>query len=162
MSNMADGLPIEGGIVCVEVIRDTPDGPKVIQRREVHNLVVNVGKKQFMRKALGINTKYWRYFRIGTCGVAANSGQTNLVSPITGTLKTVDSYTISGATRTFNIIYSYPSGASSKSATGIKEVILGDQHTSPGGSICMRAVISPAVNKTTSDKVKIAYKIRMS
>lgn len=162
MSTISEGLRFEGGIVTVEVIRDTPEGPKVIQRSQCHNLVVNVGKKKLIQKAIGTVTKYWRYFRIGTCGVAANSAQTNLISPITGTVKTLDTYTISGATRTFNFAYSYPSGAGTKSATGIKEVILGDQHTSPGGSICMRAVLSPAVNKSTSDKLKIVYKLRIT
>lgn len=151
-----------GGYVIVEVIRDTPQGPRVIERRVSHNLIVNVGKKQMWRKATGLSVKLWKFMRIGTSANAAASNQTNLVSPITSTLKTVDSFTMSGATRTFAWIISYPSGVSTKTVTGIKEVILGDQHTSPGGSILMRALISPAVNKTTHDKFRITYKARVT
>lgn len=150
-----------GGFFRVEVIRDTPEGPKVIHRQEVHNLVVTVGKKQLWAKVTATNTHFWKYFRIGTCGATGASNMTNVLSPITGTLKTCNSIGLSGATRTFHWMYSYPSGAGSKSATGIKEVVLADQITSPGGSILARAVLS-AVNKTTADKLKIVYAARIS
>ena len=42
-----------GGFVDIEVIRDSGDGPKVIQHTRTHNLVVNSGKKQTWRQASG-------------------------------------------------------------------------------------------------------------
>jgi hypothetical protein len=150
-----------GGFVTVEVIRDGKDGPKVIHRETVHNLVVNTGKRQTWRQASGLNANDWDQFRIGTCGVAANSGQTNVVSVVTGTINTADSKTLLAGTRTFQLVISYPSGGGSKSATGIKEVVVLNQNTSPGGSALMRAIFT-AVNKTTADKLKLTYNVRIT
>lgn len=150
-----------GGFVTIEVIRDSADGPKVIQRRHVHNLVVNTGKRQTWRQAAGLNTNIWDQMRVGTCGVAANSSQTNVVSPVTGTLVTADSITLLAGTRTYQVVYSLPSGGGSKSATNIQEVCVLNQNTSPGGSALMRATFTP-VNKTTTDKLKITYNVRIN
>lgn len=149
-----------GGFVDIEVIRDSGDGPKVIQRRRTHNLVVNTGKRQTWRQACGLNANDWDQFRIGTSGVAANSAQTNVLSPVTGTLNTADSKTLLAGTRTFQLVISYPSGAGSKSATNIQEVVVLNQNTSPGGSALMRAIFTP-VNKTTADKLKLTYNVRI-
>lgn len=150
-----------GGVFLVEVIRDGKHGPVVIQRAASPNLVVNSGKRQTWRMACALNTNDWDQMRIGTCGVAANSGQTNVVSPVTGTLNTVDQKTLLAGTRTFQLVISFPSGAGSKSATGIKEVVVLNQNTSPGGSALARSVFS-AVNKTTADKLKIQYRVRIT
>lgn len=150
-----------GGWVDVEVIRDSGDGPKVIKHVRAHNLVVNVGKRQTWRQAAGLNANDWDQFRIGTCGAAAGSAQTNVLSPVTGTINTADLKTLLAGTRTFQLVVSYPSGAGSKSATGIKEVVVLNQNTSPGGSALMRAIFS-AVNKTTADKLKLTYNVRIT
>jgi hypothetical protein len=150
-----------GGWVDVEVIRDSGDGPKVIKHVRTHNLVVNTGKRQTWRQASGLNANDWDQGRIGTCGVAAASGQTNVVSPVTGTINTVDLKTLLAGTRTFQLVISYPSGAGSKSATNIKEIVILNQNTSPGGSALMRAIFS-AVNKTTADKLKLTYNVRIT
>lgn len=150
-----------GGWVDVEVIRDSADGPKVIQRVRTHNLVVNTGKRQTWRQASGLNANDWDQFRIGTCGAAAGSAQTNVLSPVTGTINTADLKTLLAGTRTFQLVVSYPSGVGSKSATGIKEVVVLNQNTSPGGSALMRAIFS-AVNKTTADKLKLTYNVRIT
>lgn len=161
-SSVAEDLVDEmGGTVLIEVIRMGKHGPEVIQSVERHNLIVNTGKRQIWRQATGLSVKVFAFMRIGTSSGAANSGQTNLVSPFTSTLKTVDSKTLLAGTRTMQWIISYPSGASSKSAT-IKEVGLFNQHTSPGGSALMRTVLSPSVAKTTTDKLRITYKSRVT
>lgn len=161
--NLGDEIPRDdfGGYVTVEVIRDGKHGPQVIARREVHNLIVNAGKKQTWRMTQALNTNNWDQMRIGTSGAAAGSGDTNVKSPVTGTINTVDAKTLLAATRTAQWVISYPSGAGSKSATGIKEVVMLNQNTSPGGSCLMRAVFT-AVNKTTADKLKITYTARIT
>ena len=150
-----------GGYVDVEVIRDSGDGPKVIRRVRTHNLVVNTGKRQTWRQAAGLNANDWDQFRIGTSGAAANSAHTNVLSPVTGTINTADLKTLLAGTRTFQLVISYPSGGSSKSATNIQEVVVLNQNTSPGGSALMRAVFTP-VNKTTLDKLKLTYNVRIT
>jgi len=145
----------------IEVIRDGKNGPEVIERRVVPNLVVNTGKRQIWRSATGLNTKLFKFMRIGTSGAAANSGQTNLTTPVTGTLKTADSFTLLSGTRTMQWIISYPSGAGTKSATNIREVVVMNQHTSPGGSALSRSTFT-AVNKTTADKLRITYRARVT
>ena len=149
-----------GGFVTVETIRDGDHGPEVIARRVSHNLVVNVGKKQIWRLVMGLQLNLFDQMRIGTSAAAASSAQTNVLSPVTGTINTVDSKTIS-AGRTAQWIVSYPSGGGSKSATGISEVALLNQNTSPGGSAMMRSTFTP-VNKTTADKLKITYSARIT
>lgn len=161
-----DGSPITdevsaSGIFIVEVIRDGRHGPEVISRRVNKNLVVNAGKRQTWRMACSLNTNDWDQMRIGTSSVAANSSQTNVISPVTGTINTVDQKTLLSGTRTFQLVISYPSGAGTKSATNIKEVVVLNQNTSPGGSCLARSVFS-AVSKTTADKLKITYKVRIS
>lgn len=150
-----------GGHITIEVIRDSGDGPKVIERRHVHNLVVNSGKRQTWRMAAGLNANDWDQFRIGTASGAAASGQTNVLSPVTGTINTADLKTLLAGTRTFQLMISYPSGGGSKSATNIQEVCVLNQNTSPGGSALMRATFTP-VNKTTADKLKLTYNIRVT
>jgi len=150
-----------GGWVDVEVIRDGADGPKVIQRARSHNLVLNSGKKQTWRMAAGLNANDWDQMRIGVNAGAAASGQTNVLSPVTGTINTVDDKTLLAGTRTFQLVISYPSGAGSKSATNIQEVVVLNQNTSPGGSALMRATFTP-VNKTTADKLKLTYNVRIT
>lgn len=150
------------GEYLIEVIRDGKHGPEVITRRHVPNLIVNSGKKQIWRNAAGISgAKPFGQFRIGTCGVAATGSQTNVISPVTGTIKTASSKTLLSGTRTIQWVVSYPSGAGSKSAAGIKEVCLLNTHTSPGGSAMSRTVFTP-VNKTTADKIRITYKARLA
>jgi len=156
-----DSVNDMGGIITIEVIRDGKSGPEVVDKREVHNLIVNTGKRQIWRQATGLNAKVFNFIRIGTSSQAANSGQTNLTSPITGTLKTCDSKTLLSGTRTMQWILSYPSGGGTKSATNIQEVCLFNQHTSPGGSALMRATFT-AVNKTTHDKLRITYSARVT
>ena len=158
-----DGLDNQdvGGFVTVEAIRDGANGPEVVARRVSHNLVVNVGKKQIWRLVQGNQTNIFDQMRIGTSGAAASSAQTNLLSPVTGTLNTVDSKTLLAGTRTAQWVISYPSGGGSKSATAIQEVVLLNQNTSPGGSAMMRAVFT-SVNKTTADKLKITYNARIT
>jgi len=150
-----------GGVFTIEVIRDGKHGPEVIQRREIHNLVVLTGKQQIWRIASGLNASVFDHFRIGTCGVAPTGSQTNVVSPVTGTLKTCTTLSLLAGTRTFQMMYSYISGAGSKSATGIKEVAVLNRLTTPGGSALARGTFT-AVNKTTSDKLKITYQCRIT
>ena len=150
-----------GGYATVELIRDGRNGPEVIHREITHNLVVNTGKRQTWRQASGLNANDWDQFRIGTSGAAANSGQTNVLSPVTGTLNTADSKTLLAGSRTFQLVISYPSGGGSKSANNIQEVVVLNQNTSPGGSALMRATFTP-VNKTTADKLKITYNVRIT
>lgn len=158
-----DVIPNEdiGGYVTVEVIRDSGRGPEVIERRRSHNLIVNSGKEQLWRLAAGNQLNIFDQMRIGTSGAAAASNQTNLLSPVTGTLVTVDSKSLLSGTRTMEWVVSYPSGGGSKSATSIEEVVMLNQNTSPGGSCMMRAVFT-AVNKTTADKLKITYNARIT
>lgn len=152
----------KGPVYMVEVIRDGKRGPEVVQRSFGKNLVVNTGKRQIWRIAAGVSTTVFDQMRIGTSGIAATSGSTNVVSPVTGTLNTADSLTLLAATRTFQWLISYPSGGGSKSATDIQEVAVLNQNTSPGGSALNRSVFTPSVNKTTNDKLRITYQARVT
>jgi len=149
------------GIYTIEVIRDGKNGPEVIQRRVAPNLVVNTGKRQLWRNATGLQTKLFKFMRIGTSAAAAASGQTNVLSPVTGTLRTVSDFTLLSGTRTFQWVVSYQSGAGTKSATNIREVVVMNQRTSPGGSALSRSVFT-AVSKTQADKLKITYRCRIT
>jgi|SRR6478609_1202244 len=149
------------GVYTIEVIRDGKNGPEVMERRVVPNLIVNSGKKQIWRMSTGLNTHVFNYFRIGTSSGAAASGQTNLISPVTGTLRVGGTPTLLSGTRTMQWVVSYQSGAGTKSATNIKEVVLMNSPTSPGGSAMSRSTFT-AVTKTTADKLKITYKARIT
>ncbi len=157
---LSDDLKAQG-VFIVEVIRDGKNGPEVMQRRVAPNLVVNTGKRQLWRQATGNNTNDFDQMRIGTSGASPNSGQTNVISPVTGTLNTVDSKTLLSGTRTFQWVISYPSGAGQKSAANIREVVVLNQNTSPGGSALSRSTFT-AVNKTTADKLRITYRARVT
>ena len=148
------------GVYIIEVIRDGKNGPEVLERRVVPNLVVNTGKRQLWRMSSGLSSKVFTKMRIGTSGVAASSAQTNVVSPVTGTLANA-AVTLLSSTRTMQWIVSYASGVGTKSATNIREVVVLNQATSPGGSALSRSVFS-AVNKSTSDKLKITYRCRLT
>lgn len=151
-STAADELKDVGGVFTLEVIRDGKNGPEVIQRRVFHNTVVNTGKQQLWRIASGLNPSVYDHFRIGTSGAAPTSVQTNVLSPVTSTLRTCSSISLLNGTRTFQLVYSYASGAASISATNIKEVAVLNRLTTPGGSMLARGTFT-GVNKTTSDKL---------
>lgn len=156
-----------GGFATVELITPGPNGPQVKSRAQVavrvkgHNLVVNSGKRQLWRLAMGLQSNLFDQFRIGTSAAAAASGDANVLSPVAGTLVTADSMTLLAATRTAQWIISYPSGGGSISAADIQEVALLNQNTSPGGTAMMRALFPP-LTKTTADKLKITYQARIT
>jgi hypothetical protein len=151
------------GVFQVEVIRDGKHGPEVIQRRVARNTVVNVGKQELFRIATGLRTagEVFDQMRVGTSGAAVSCTDTNVLEPVTATLTTVDDKSLLSATRTFRLIVSYPSGAGSKTHAGINEVAVLCKGTSPGDSMLARATFT-AVNKTTNDKLKITYQIRVT
>lgn len=160
-ANFDDDAKLEGGFLTVELIRAGKHGPEVTHRETVHNTVVNTGKRQLLRAAVGNQTNDFDQFRIGTSGAAVTSAQTNVLSPVTGTINTADSKSLLSGTRTMQLIISYPSGGGSISASGIDECVILNQNTSPGGSALMRALFTP-VNKTTADKLKLTYNIRVT
>ena len=147
------------GHFLVEVIRDTPDGPKVIQRVTSPNIVLTVGKKQLWRMSTGLSAKMFKYGRAGINSAAAVVGDTNVKTAITGTLKTITSVTMSG--QTLQLVWSYASGGGTKSAA-FKEIAILNQLTSPGGSALARAVLSPLATKTTADKLKLTYQVKVT
>lgn len=150
-----------GGFFTIEVIRQGAHGPEVTDRITTHNLVVNTGKRQIPRLFAGLQANLFDQARIGTSGAAAGSGDTNVLSPVAGTLVTVDSLTLLAATRTLQIVVSYPSGVASISAASIQEIAILNQNTSPGGSAMARALFTP-VSKTESDKLRISYTFRIT
>lgn len=160
MTDINDELSAKGWYE-IEVIRDGKNGPEVLERRVVPNLIVNSGKKQIWRMSSGLSTKIFNFMRIGTSSGAAASSQTNVLSPVTGTLKTASLVTLLSGTRTMQWVISYASGSTSKSASNIKEVVVMNQHTSPGGSALSRSTFT-AVNKTKADKLRITYSARVT
>jgi hypothetical protein len=160
MSDVLEGKKF-GGYVTVELIRDGKDGPVVTHRETVHNTVVNDGKEQTWRQAMGLSTRDWDQFRVGTCGAAVVSNQTNVLSPVGDTIDTADSKSLLAGQRTMQLIVSYPSGGGSISALNIQEAVVLNQNTSPGGNALMRALFTP-VNKTEADKLKLTYNVRIT
>ena len=157
-----------GGWVEVEVIRDGKHGPEVIARRRSHNLIVNMGKRQTWRMTMGLNANEFTKFRIGTCGVAPVSSDTNVISPVGGigsltSANGAPAKTLLAGTRTAQMIVVYPSGGAltAISAMNIQEVAVLDSLVSPGGSAFMRSTFV-AVNKTLQDRLQIRYSWRIS
>ena len=150
------------GYAVLEVVRDGKNGPEVIQRIETNNLVVNTGKQQVLRKACGLNTKDFDKFRLGTSGVVAASADTNVKSPVAGSLTVADSKSLLSGTRSLQLSISYPSGVGSLSASSIQELAILNEITSPGGHALSRAVFATAVNKTTADVLKLTYTLRVT
>ncbi len=157
-SECDDGLKVQG-FFLVEVIRDTRDGPKVIQRVVTPNIVVTTGKKYLLQQASGLVSKFYKFGRAGINSAAAVVGDTNVKTAITGTLKTITSITMSG--QTLVLVWSYASGAATKSAA-FKEIAILSQHTTPGGTALARAVLSPLATKTTADKLKLTYSVKVT
>lgn len=159
-----------GGFATVELISPGPRGPEVRQRIKTylvterhagHNLVVNSGKVQLWRLAMGLQSNLFDQFRIGTSAAAAASGDTNVLSPVGGGPVTADAMTVLAGTRTAQWQVSYPSGIGSLSAANIQEVVILNQNTSPGGSCMMRALFAP-LSKTLADKLAITYNSRIA
>lgn len=147
------------GQFTVELIRDGKNGPEVIHREVIKNLVVTTGKTETWRAASGLATTLWDHMRIGTSGAAPAAGDTNVKTPVAGTLTTVDSKTMDGTT--LQLVKSYPSGGGSICCANIQEVCILNEGTSPGGDALNRSVFT-AVTKTTADKLKITYEVRIT
>lgn len=155
-----DRLEAVVGTYVLEVIRDTGRGPEVIQRVEGHNIVLNTGKKQTWRMSSGLSAKLWKFFQLGHNSVAVSSGDSGVKTAITSSIKTASSQTMSG--RTYQIIVSYPSGGGTLSAANIKEFSVNNTITSASHTSLCRALVTPVVNKTTADKLKITYQVRIT
>lgn len=148
------------GHLLVEVIRDTRDGPKVIHRQCRPNIIVTTGKKYLLQIASGlVASKLIKFGRAGINSAAAVVGDTNVKTAITGTLKTITSITMSG--QTLVLVWSYASGGGTKSAA-FKEIAILSQRTTPGGTALARVVLSPLATKTTADKLKLTYSVKVT
>jgi len=160
-TNRVAEKPLDLGVhrYTIELIRDGKNGPETIQRQVVNNLVTSVGKREILRLAAGLLTENMDHMRIGTSPAAAASNQADVLSPVAGTQVTVTTKTMDG--RTLELMYSYESSAGSISAAAIQEVAILGQITSDGASAYSRAVFS-SVNKTTADKLKITYQVRIT
>jgi len=165
-----EALDMGHGVFHIQVIRDGKNGPEVIAERRVANMVLPGGKKELLRRAMNVSTvgefttsgiRYFDQMRIGTSGITNSTAFTNVRSPVTGTLNTVDTKSLLAGTRTMQLVISYPSCASSKHATGIAEVAILCKNTSPGGTALARGIFA-AVNKTIVDKLKITYSCRIT
>lgn len=159
MTSVSDAAHV-GGEFEAQIWRDTPEGPKCIQQVKTKNTMLTSGLKELWRFLVGGVAKEFDQGRIGTCGAAASSAQTNLLSPYAGTLTTVDVMTFTG-TRTMEWKWSYPSGVASVSGN-IKELAILSQVTSPGGTALARGVLSPSAQKTEDDKLILYYRNRAS
>jgi hypothetical protein len=148
------------GHIAIEIIRDGKNGPEVIQRHETHNLVVDIGKLQVLRKAVGLNDKDFKYFRLGSSSQTPAAGDSNLITPIADSLVEADSRTVSGV-RSVQLAISYGSGAGSLSGN-IREVAILNELTTPGGHLLARGIFAADVPKTTADKLKVAYTFRVT
>ena len=149
-----------GGFATLEVISpDGRGGHHVKARIKTHNLVVNTGKIELWRRAMGLQPNVFNQFRIGVNGTTPQSGDTNVITPVAGSLVTADLLTMVG--RTAQMVVSYPSGAGSISIANIQEVAVLNDNVSPGGDALMRAVFNP-VSKTLGDKLKIVYEARIA
>lgn len=153
-----ESVVMQGHLLC-EVIRDTRDGPKVIQRICAPNIIVTTGKKYLLQIASGLASKLYKFGRAGINSAAAVVGDTNVKTAITGTLKTITSITMSG--QTLVLVWSYASGAGTKTAS-FKEIAILSQHTTPGGTALARVVLSPLATKTTADKLKLTYSVKVT
>jgi hypothetical protein len=123
------------------------------------NLVTTTGKTETWRAASGLATTLWDHIRIGVGSSAPAVGDTNVKTPVASTLTTLDSKTMDGTT--FQAVKSYPSGGGSVCCADIQEVCILNEGTSPGGD-CLNRSTFTAVTKTTSDKLKITYEVRIT
>ncbi len=154
------------GICKVEVIRDGPNGPEVIATAYGRNVITAEGKTELWRLAQGNQTDLFDQFRVGTCGATPTSNNTDVISPVTTAgnqtrLQTADSMTVDTG-RTYQWIISFASGAGTLTATSLEEFSIMNQRTQGAGDSLCRAVFTPAVNKTTADKLKLTYKARIT
>lgn len=161
MASIEEDVGAEGHYLF-EVIRDRGHGPEVIQRAVSKNIVLNTGKRSTWRQAAALSTKQWRFFQLGHNSVAVSSGDTGVKTAITSSRKTATVKTVLAGTRTFQLVVSYPSGGGSLSAANIKEVTVRNTLTSAGATALSRALVTPIVNKTTADKIKITYNVRIT
>lgn len=158
-----------GGYATVELIREGKDGPRVISRETVDNVVLNSGKRLTWLMSSGKDTRQWDYYRLGKSAVsAADTAFDNVKSAITDSLINIPSAqrTIL-AGRTFQWVISYiasgggftGSNNTIISSNSIQESVILNEGTSPGGSALMRITFT-AVNKTRADKLKVTYTLR--
>lgn len=159
MNALADTLHAQG-VFTVEVIRDGKNGPEVIQRVVAKNTVVSQGKKQLWRMCSGMSTKQFKFMRAGSSSLAVASAHTDVQTIITGSHKTCTTITMTGA-RTFRLVLSYVSGGGTLSAA-FKEIAIVNTITNTGFSSLCRALLSPVVNKTTADKLKVTYDVKIT
>lgn len=158
--SLEESISLEGGFFTIEVLRDRGKGPEVIQRIDGHNIVLNSGKKQTWRMSNSLSAKVWKWFQLGHNSAAVSSGDAGVKTAITSSIRTATTITMSG--RTFQLVVSYPSGVGTLSAASIKEFSVNNTLTSASHTSLCRALITPVVNKTTADKLKITYNIRIT
>jgi hypothetical protein len=146
-----------GGSVTVEVTRKGKHGPRVIKRRDSHNLIVNNGKYEMWNRVMGkgVGGDDFHHIAFGTSGAAVASNQTGLLNAYSTSFTTCDRYTMTG-TRCGFWMNSWPSGVGSISVNCIKEMAI----LPTGATGSLNRSIFTSVDKTEDDKLKITYETR--
>ncbi len=140
--------------VLVEVLREG----RVITKREIHNLVVNTGKADLAKRLVVAPTKLYRYMRLGKNNTAANSSQTTITTIVTASNRTCQTAAMSG-TRTAKFIRTW--ATTDFSSSGINEAGIFNQLTNAAGTMLARVTFT-AVNKTSSDTLKITWTVKVT
>lgn len=115
---------------------------------EFPNMVVDGGKRLLMRLLLGEYIPL-TYIKVGSGSTAVNINQTDLVSTI-GSSKSIANYTMGQRDIVFETTYGYNEGNGTIREVGI---------FANDGTMYARRVV-PDRTKTTSNTMKIRYKIR--
>lgn len=135
--------------VKIEVFRDG----KLINSRERHNLIVNTGKANMVKRLVVAPTKLYQFMQLGSGVTAPTSGDSGVQTPIASTIKTCETAAMSGA-RTAKFIKTW--GPADFSAASVAEAGLFNQHTSGAGTMLARVVYT-AVPKSFADTLKITW-----
>lgn len=156
------------GRLLLQVFRDG----KEIDRREGHNTIVNTGKgiaaNRLFADQSGATIRKFNWMQLGKSATAANSSQTNILTPLTtvaGTAvssrrSTAQTMAMSGS-RSAKWQHTWTAGEFS--ASGIVEAGMFNSKTIAAGSKSMLArFVFTAVNKTKADTLKITWVIKIN
>lgn len=145
---MKDRITLKGDVV-LELRRNG----KVIEREELHNLIVNDGKERVAKLLNGISAATFGFIGIGTGTTAPTTGDTTLETEITRA-DTTESYE-SGYKAVFEKTFSFGSGE----VYDITEAGVFDQLTPSGSTMLDRFTFSP---KSVDSDIDLYVKITIT
>jgi hypothetical protein len=149
--NTKDSIKIIGN----PVVRRYNSELKLVETRDIPNLVVTTGRNFTAARMVSNSTAIMSHMSVGSGTSAVNISQSALIAPLGGTRPVFSTApVVSGSTITYSATFPPGNGTGAISEAGIFNAV--------AGGIMLCRTVFPVVNKESGDTVSITWTISVA